>query len=207
LIFACYFGFVQGYDFRRGDVEDFAGFVEGVVDVFEHVLFAELVEEAVFGEGEEGLGVYAGEEEACVLAFAFVVEFLEGVYAGGVDGGDSAHAEDEDFWGFGDAAEGVFEFVGDTEEEGAVDFVDFDAGWDVAGEDGVGVGMFVGIGGNVLIEFSGDDVEVCDFGHAFHEEDDGEAHADADGDGQVGQDGEGEGGEEDEDVGFWGFEE
>src|SRR5262245_38653976 len=97
---------------------------EGVVQILEHVVGAEGLVQARLGEREKGLSVDAGEEQTGALAAALPVELLESVHAGGVQGGDLAHAEDEDARRTLELVERVLEPVGDAEEERAVDLVD-----------------------------------------------------------------------------------
>jgi hypothetical protein len=101
---------------------------EGGLYVGEHVLRAYVVEEV--GAGDDVLGLVAGaaEEEGSAGFMEAGVELLEGVEAGGVEGGHVAQAEDDDVAEGVEVAGGFGQLFGGAEEEGAVDAEDADVG-------------------------------------------------------------------------------
>src|SRR3954468_23862523 len=73
------------------------------------------------------LVAHFGEDQHRALRPALAGELLEGVDAGGVDGGDVAHAQDEHARRLFDFADHFADLVRRAEEKGAVDLVDLDA--------------------------------------------------------------------------------
>lgn len=65
--------------------ENFACMVERVVDVAEYVFFSDIVVYAVLLQGEEGLGVDAGQDELCIGFLTVFEEFSHQVQACCVD--------------------------------------------------------------------------------------------------------------------------
>ena len=115
-------------------------------------------------------------------------EALEVVQAGGIHEGDFAHSDDADAGFVAHAVHDVVELVGDAEEEGAVDFIDFDARREV--QLLLVVMDFAFVGEVDLIARYGD---LRRLGDTFHEEEHGYQEANLDGNRQVEDNGQEEG--------------
>ena len=154
------------------------------------VVEAGLVELAVH------LRIHAGEDDVDALFVVHLDECLQIVYAGGVDEGHLAHADDADT-GFlaSDVRHQVVELVGNAEEVRAVDLVD---GTALGNRQVLLVRCPVRSVAQVYLVL--DDRDFGRLHDAFHKEGTGQDEADLDGNGEVEDDGQQEGHGHHEDV-------
>ena len=120
-------------------------------------------------------------------------EGLDGVNAGGVDGGHVAQAQDDDRLEGFDVDGGFDQLLRGAEEERAVDAQERDVGRNDAALQRVRQAV-----ADVVV---GDRSDGGGFGDAIDVEQRGQRHADADGDGEVGEDGKRKGDQPDGDGG------
>ena len=176
-----------------GGLVDFTGAVEGCLNVGHDVFAAEAVKEACAAEELGGLLHGTAEDQGAAGVVQALGEGLDGVDAGGVDGGHVAEAQDDDGLEGVDVDGGFDELFCGSPQKRTVDAEQRDVGRNDAALEHVRQAV-----ADVLFGDWGDGGGVC---NAVDVEQRGEAEADGDGDGEVGEDGEREGDQPDGDGG------
>ena len=194
----------RGLNFMRGihhrQTKEFAGTVQGGVNVTESVLFTKLFEHAGARQSHHRLGMHATEQELRPFALATAKQIFNHLDTGGIDARHATHAEDKNLRLVGNAGHRILELVDRTKEQRTGEFVHHNALRHLAAELVVG-GFLV-----VFLEGFRHRFHLGNIAHALDEEHRGQQNAHFDSDREVDNHREEEGHEHHDHVALGGLE-